>query len=404
MNKKDEMNNASQEPRQTSLIWLIILATILGLSGGVAGVFITKSYLLTSSFPSLSKDINISQDSLRRASLIIENAKKIVIEQDNKVSETVASSRNSIVGIFKKKEAAAIATSTGEKTFSIADYYRLDEEAGEGLIVTSDGWIIGAELPKGLANEAIIKNYVVVTKNKNVYEIDQVIKTDIEPYLFLHLARAKDLPVKGLAASESITESQLLVAVNWQGKSYLSSLFEKEKINALIKDSDVPNGRMILSDSLNNFFGNAFIFSLNGEAAALYNQKSGVVAIDNFLPIIKGLLEKKELKYASLGVYYVNLSSLTIKDPRYERGAMIYPDGKKAAVKPGSAASKAGLKEGDIILSVDSIQINADNDLAQAIRKYSSGEEINIIYLRNGQENMAKIKLQELEPASGQKL
>lgn len=401
MNKKDNMNNVSEKPKKNSLIWLILLTTFLGLSSGVAGAFVTKSYSLTnSSFSSLGREISISQDSLRRASLIIENAKKIVIEQDNKVRETVASSRNSLVGVFKKKEEVAVATTTKEKSFSIADYYRLDEEVGEGLIVTSDGWVISSELPKGLTNEAIIKNYVIITKNKNVYDIDQVIKTGIEPYLFIHLAKAKDLPVKGLAVSESITESQLLVAVNWRGKSYLSSLFEKEKINSLIKDSDAPSGKMILSDSLDSFFNNAFIFSLNGDAAALYNQKSGVVAIDNFLPIIKGLLEKKELKYASLGLSYVNLSLLTIKDPRYERGAIIYPDGKKAAIKPNSAAFKSGLREGDIILSVDSVQINADNDLAQVIKKYSAGEEINIIYLRNGQENMTKVILQELEPAN----
>jgi hypothetical protein len=274
-----------------------------------------------------------------------------------------------------------------------SDYYRIDEEVAEGLIVTSDGWIIASELPKGASEEAIIEDYVVISKNKDVYNIDKIMKTGVEPYLFLHLSNAKDLPVKALSPLESLTESQLLVAVNWQGKSYLSSLFEKERPEEIVRSSDTPSGKMILSDSLEDFFDQAFIFSLNGEASALYSQKSGVVAIDNFLPIINGLLEKKEVKYPTLGLSYINLGSLAVKDPRYERGALIYQDGKKPAIEAGSAAAEAGLKEGDIILSVNNIQINANNDLSEVIRKYPAGESVDILFLRNGQENMVKAKL-----------
>lgn len=405
-NKNESINAVTGMKKPISFSWLIIICTILGLSSSLVGAIIAKNYILEGSVnPSTNKETNISQDTLRRASsIIIDNAKKIVVEQDNKVKETVSSAQNSVVGIFKKKEEALKATSTKEKVFSVSDYYLINNEVGEGLIVTSDGWIVAPEMVKGLSEEAIIKNYVVITKTKNVYLIDKIIKTGIEPYIFIHLVNAKDLPVKGFATLNSLTESQLLVAVNWQGKSYLSSLFEKEKDSSLIKESDAPSGNMILSDSLDNFFSNAFLFNLNGEAAALFSQKSGVVAINNFLPIIQDLLDKKEVKYPSLGISYVNLSSLTIKDPRYERGALIYSEGKVPAMKPDSAAAMAGLKEGDIILSVDSTQINIENDLAETIRKKSAGDEINIIYLRNGEEKMLKVKLQELKPVAAQKI
>jgi hypothetical protein len=402
-NKNEKIKEVVESKKRFSFSWLIIFSVILGLSAGLVGAIIAKNYILSDKVTTVNTDI--SQDALRRASsIIIDNAKKIVVEQDNKVKETVSSAQNSIVGIFKKKEETAIATTSKEKIFSVNDYYRINDEVGEGLIVTSDGWVIAPEIVKGLSDEAIIKNYVVVTKTKNIYTVDKILKTGIEPYVFIHLTGAKDLPVKGLATLNSLTESQLLVAVNWQGKSYLSSLFEKEKDSGLVKESDSASGKMVLSDSLDNFFSNAFLFSLNGEAAALFNQKSGVVAINNFLPIIKDLLEKKEVKYPSLGVSYINLNSLTIKDPRYERGALIYSEGKIPAVKTDGAAAIAGLKEGDIILSVDSTQMNAENDLAETIRKKSAGDEINILYLRNGEEKMLKVKLLELKPVAGQKI
>ncbi len=395
MNKKEENNNKKS---QATSIWLIvILAIIFSSIGGLSGAFWAKSYFLNKNFPTIGNELSISQDSLRRANLIIENAKNIVVEQDNKTKETTASALNSIVGIFKKNEAAIKASST--KQFSVSDHYRIDDENAEGLIVTSDGWIIETGLPKNLTNEEIIKDYVVVTKNRNIYEIDKTMKTGIEPYVFLHLAGAKDLAVKSLANFEALSESQLLVAVNWEGKSYLSSLFSKEKTNELVRFSDAPNKKMVLSDQLDNFFSRAFIFSLNGEAAAIFDKGTGVIAIDSLLPIIKGLLEKKDVKYSSLGAYYVDLSSLAVKDPGYENGAIIHAEGKKTPIEAGSAAAEAGLKEGDIILSINNIKLDSNNDLANVIRKYPAGEEINILYLRDGRENMVKVKLKELKNA-----
>jgi hypothetical protein len=396
--EKNEIKDGGTKRSLSSPAWLIILLAIVFSSiGGLSGAFWAKSYFLSKTFPSLGNEMSISQDSLRRANLIIENAKKIVVEQDNKVKETTASARNGIVGVFEKKEDAPEASTT--KPFAVSEHYRIDEEVAEGLIVTSDGWVIVSGLPKNADSDDIIKNFVVITKSRGIHEIDQVMKTGNDPYLFLHLANAKDLPVKGLATFESLTESQLLVAVNWGGKSYLSSLFEKEREKDAILFSDSPNKKMTLSNSLDGFFDNAFIFSLNGEAAAMFEKGSGIVAIDTFLPVINGLLEKKEVKYSSLGAYYVDLSTLAVKDPRYEKGAMIHFEGKKSAIEAGSAAAEAGLKDGDVILSVNNIKIDADNDLANVIRKYPAGEEVNIIYLRDGQENMVKIKLKELKIA-----
>ncbi len=396
MNKKqNDRGSIEKKFRISPLIWLATLTVIISLGSGIFGAFSARSYILNKTFPYLNNEISISQDSLRRANLIIDNAKKIVVEQDNKAKETTVSARNSIVGVFKKKNEAGKATSTKDKAFTISDYYMISERVAEGLIITSDGWIIASDLPKNLDDSAIINGYLVITKAKNAYNIDRVIQTGIEPFVFLHLSSAKDLPVKGLANLENLTESQLLVAVDWQGKSYLSSLFEKEKQAQLIKYSDNPSGKMILSDSLDGFFDNAFVFSLNGEAVALYNKESGTIAIDNLLPVINGLLEKKEVKYPSLGVYYIDLSLLAIKNSLYEKGALLYSEGKKGAIEAGSSAVEAGLKDGDIIIAVDSVQIDANNDLADVIRNYQAGDEINIIYIRDGQEGMTKAKLKE---------
>jgi putative serine protease PepD len=148
---------------------------------------------------------------------------------------------------------------------------------------------------------------------------------------------------------------------------------------------------------LDGFFKTAFLFSLNGDVVAVYDQKTGVSAIGGFLPIIKGLLEKSEFKHPSLGVIYVDLSSLAIKDSRYEKGAIVVSDGKRVAVEAGSAAAEAGLKEGDVILSINGVSIDYYNRLSSVLQKYQAGDVVSVIYLRDGQERKMDIKLKELK-------
>lgn len=58
-------------------------------------------------------------------------------------------------------------------------------------------------------------------------------------------------------------------------------------------------------------------------------------------------------------------------------------------ISKGSAAEKAGLKEGDIILRVDEIKIESPESLSEAVHKYKPENKVTITYLRNGKEQKA---------------
>jgi serine protease Do len=66
------------------------------------------------------------------------------------------------------------------------------------------------------------------------------------------------------------------------------------------------------------------------------------------------------------------------------------PDGAKIGeVSPGSAAEKAGLKQGDLITKVDEITIDGPESLVDAIRKYKPGDKVTITYRRDGKDQKA---------------
>lgn len=64
-------------------------------------------------------------------------------------------------------------------------------------------------------------------------------------------------------------------------------------------------------------------------------------------------------------------------------------------VSKGSAAEKAGLKEGDIITKVNDKKVEDPSDLSEAIGSYKPKEEVTVYYKRDGKDMSAKAVLGE---------
>ena len=68
---------------------------------------------------------------------------------------------------------------------------------------------------------------------------------------------------------------------------------------------------------------------------------------------------------------------------------------KVTSVAKGSAAEKAGLKEGDVITKLGGKKINDPEELMDAVTSYKPKEEVKIYYERNGKSNEVKAALGE---------
>ncbi len=62
-------------------------------------------------------------------------------------------------------------------------------------------------------------------------------------------------------------------------------------------------------------------------------------------------------------------------------------------VTKGSAAEKAGLKEGDVIKKIDDKKIESPDDLSEAIQKHKPGEKVTVTYLRDKKEEKVTAEL-----------
>jgi len=70
------------------------------------------------------------------------------------------------------------------------------------------------------------------------------------------------------------------------------------------------------------------------------------------------------------------------------------PAGAEATeVLPGTAAAKAGLKSGDVIIAINGQTISSGADLSSAIDVHEPGDKLTIVFVRDGKQHVVTVKL-----------
>ena len=99
------------------------------------------------------------------------------------------------------------------------------------------------------------------------------------------------------------------------------------------------------------------------------------------------LIASGKVTYPFLGVSYVPIDAERAADQNLpvQNGALVKQSQSNApAVTPGSAADKAGVKDGDIITAIDGAKIGIDKSLRQILLQHKPGDSIKLDVLRNG--------------------
>ena len=152
-----------------------------------------------------------------------------------------------------------------------------------------------------------------------------------------------------------------------------------------------------------NFVGGPVI-GFNGEMVGLV----GALVIDNvtksfLIPsnvvresldrVISGTLAKRPV----LGVYYLPITKVLAlgQGLSRDRGALVYSlSGKTGlAVIANSPAMKAGIQAGDIISAINGKEINLDNPLPEVLARFSTGDTVELLLIRGGEERRVSVTL-----------
>lgn len=355
---------------------ILILATVLGLGGGVVGQLVSQSYIMESYFgiPGVS-EINFPKDS--RSSLVISGPKKVVVEQNDKVYETAQSVKGSLAGIYLKKGIVG-------KAGIMDKYYQPGELIGQALVLSSDGWLITDLKPEG----DDWAKYEIATNNKELYQVDKQIFDNVSGLTFIHIP-AKNLSIRSFADPANLQSGQIVLTANWLGVNQVNMIAEVRRSAELVSMSDKFKEEVGLVDGIIKDASSPVVFNLAGEVVGLVNSQNKILPAAQLRSAIASILLKGKIERPSLGLSYVNLGKLipsSAKDANHpSQGAVIMKS-------VGEAERKIGLKEGDIVTQMGSVVISDSMPLNEVLQTFKVGDKIDLVFWRDGKQDEVSTK------------
>ena len=390
---KTETNSGQNVKLGKGLVISILLLSILaGATAGFAGGFVFAGGMF-SARTSGQKIINVRENS-------------DIISVVKKASSAVVS-----IIISKDLQQANNGTDPLLNPFFFNPFYQNQQQnnsaqpayqevgAGSGFFISPDGLIL---TNKHVVADAQAK-YTVITSDGKEYDATVLARDPINDLALVKID-IQNAPTLKLADSSGLQIGQQVVAIGDSLGEY-SNTVTAGIVSGIGRN--VTAGGEGTSEQLEGVIQTDAAINPGNSGGPLLDLAGDVVGVNTAIDeqgqlvgfaIPSNDAEKDVLsfeKYGSiikpfLGVRYVMLTPDIQKQKNLpvDRGAWItsdYTQGAAApAVVPGSAADKAGLKDGDIILSVNGTQLSQRETLTELLKNFNPGDELHMSVLRAG--------------------
>ncbi len=272
---------------------------------------------------------------------------------------------------------------------------------GSGVIYDPNGWI--------LTNRHVIADATKLTVDLKdgrsfpgtVYGIDTL--TD----LAIVKIDQTGLPTAPIGHSDGLKVGQLVVAIGSPLGTYsfsVTSGIVSGKGRTITVDDGKRISNLIQTDAAINP-GNSggplvdAAGSVVGINTAVATDSSGIgfaIPIDIARPIMDQALKGEALSRPWIGVRFVPIDKQLKQDRNLtvETGALVTTvGGTDPAITPDSPADKAGLKDGDVIVSINGTTIDQEHPLDALLVQYAPDDTITLSVLRDGGTVQIKVKL-----------
>lgn len=381
------------------LLLLVLLLAVIFLIGGFGGVFVDR-YLIPklAAVPALSGNWFLEKATERTT--IINKTEQVVIREDDSVERIISQPATTVVNIITLYNNAPTA-GTRETATEVAGTSQA--ETRTGVLLTNDGLIVtyanqSPEVP-GARYSALLYD----GKNYGARFVGYDVLTNLA---YFHLEENITVPAIALANSDDARIGKRLIALGnsfaeYQNRLTIGALQNTNRTFNLsaqtVSSSEKWEGVFEMEiPSAKNFVGGPVI-GYNGEMVGLV----GLVTFDNepiefILPsnVVRASYERflsgNLSKQVSLGVYYLPITKAYAlgQGLSRDRGALVYSSSGQTglAVLAGSPASQAGIRAGDIITSVNGVEINLDTPLPELLSRLNKGEQAKFQLTRGTEE------------------
>ncbi|MDD4225689.1 MAG: Do family serine endopeptidase [Mariniphaga sp.] len=268
---------------------------------------------------------------------------------------------------------------------------------GSGVILTEDGYIV--------TNNHVIENsqkIKVILNNKEEYDA-RLIGADPSTDLALLKIEAEKLPYLTYGNSDDLKLGEWVLAV---GNPFnLTSTVTAGIISARARNLGINTDQY----SIESFIQTDAAVNPGNSGGALVNQQGNLVGINTAIAsrtgsytgysfavpvtivkkVVEDLKEFGEVQRALLGVNITDVTSAIVENEGLDKLEGVFV----AAVTENGAAKAAGIKQGDIIVSVAGEPVNSSAELQEKVSRFRPGDDVKIVVKRNGDRKQFSVTL-----------
>jgi serine protease Do len=274
---------------------------------------------------------------------------------------------------------------------------QLAEGFGSGVIITGDGYIV--------TNNHVIERaekIKVILNDKREFEA-KLVGADPSTDIALLKIDAGDLPYLTYGESDELMLGEWVLAV---GNPFnLTST-----VTAGIVSAKARNLRINMDQySIESFIQTDAAVNPGNSGGALVNQKGLLVGINTAIAsrtgsysgysfavpvsivkkVVEDLKQFGEVQRALLGVNIADVDARLAQERGIDKVEGVFV----AGVVENGAANEAGIKEGDVIISVAGERVNSSAELQEKISRYRPGDDVDIVVKRDENRKQFKVTL-----------
>ena len=267
---------------------------------------------------------------------------------------------------------------------------------GSGFIISADGYIFTN------AHVVADSEEVIVRLNDKREHKARVVGVDRRTDVAVLKIDAQDLPVVRIGNADRLRVGEWVAAIGspFGFESTVTAGIVSAKSRALPNDSYVP---FIQTDvAINPGNSGGPLFNLDGEVVGInsqiYSRSGGYQGVSFAIPIEVAMQVKDDLvKHGRVHRGRIGVSIQPLTKDLAESFGLDKPAGALVnAVDPGGPADQAGIKAGDIIMSVAGRKIEDSVDLPRVIGEAKPGQTLRVGILRQGQARELSIAIGEM--------
>ena len=278
--------------------------------------------------------------------------------------------------------------------------------SGSGVVISPDGYVVTNNHVVANASEVTVTFSDRLTAKAKIVAADP--STDIA---VLKVETSKNIPYMDFGNSDDARLGQWVLAVGYPLS--LDATVTAGIISA--KGRSLGINKQNSASAIESFIQTDAAVNPGNSGGALVNTAGQLIGINSAIAsptgsyagysyaipanivrkAVNDLIKFGSVQRGYLGIQYQDITTLTpeeISSKGMDKSGGVYV----VNVVPGSGAAKAGIKEGDFITQINGIDVNTQPELQGQIARYQPGDNVSIVYSRNGNKATVNVQLTNL--------